>query len=181
MRIGDTFDQPAWSPPGGHRRRQLAGLAVLALPLVGLVLMVTLGRAIDWAMAMEGDEVIAADEARRTVGACLRKQHGADLGADAEVVQAHRTSGGMQGDGTNWYLLRLPPGSVARIEAELLAHPGGAPRSREAGGAIDPVDVRNLGWQAGPPADARAYRFNDRNQTYAIFFGDHLYYRFWHF
>jgi len=158
----------------------MGGLVVLSLPVLGYLLLWAVVSLMFWSLD-EVDVPIPKDEARLVLMSLLKSEHGAVLVPEAEVVEAHRTSGGLQGDGTNWYLVRLPPGGAQRLEDELVAHIDAMRRVRWEAKFIDRSIVKTLGWRSGAPPDARGYQFSDSNSTYAVFFGDQFYYQFFHY
>ncbi len=182
MRTGNASDHPlAPKRPGWRLPLRLAALGilvVLALPALGYLFRMAI--VLVAFQFPEGDEPIPLDQARPVLAKLLKSKHGVTLDPTAEVIEAHRTSGGFQGDGTNWYLVRLSAGQAARLEMEFRAGPGPTPREQSVK-FVDPAVARVLGWDAGPPADARAYSFQDGEMTEVVFSRDWLYYQFSHY
>ncbi len=182
----DASRRPISDPlpdPGRERRHfkfWMVGLALLAVPLVGYLLLGAVVSLMFWSIT-DVDVLIQEDEARERMASVLKTSYKVTLDPADRIVEAHRTSGGFQGDGTNWYLIRLAPASARRFEADFTAHAPAGPLARDAARVIDPAIIKPLGWEARPPPDARIFNFNDGEGTCAIFFDDKFFYRFDHF
>ena len=158
----------------------MLGLALLAVPVIGYLLLGAVVSLMFWDLG-ENDQVIPDNQAREQMVSVLKESYGTTLDPADQIIEAHRTSGGMQGDGTNWYLIRLASASTRRFEADFAAHASVKPLARDAARWINPAFIKPLGWESGPPPAARVFNFNDRDGTCAIFFGDKFFYRFDHF
>ncbi len=130
------------------------------------------------------DADIPLDRARKELAELLRLAFGVTLDPSARIVAAHEERGGLQGDGSKWYLVRLAPGQGPHFEADFLDHARATPwpcrlEPLEAK-AIDRAIIQALGWKSGPPLAVRAWRLFDRRSSCAIFFDDQFYCLFEH-
>jgi len=131
------------------------------------------------------DQPIPADRAHRELAELLNNGYRFRLDPDAQIIAAHDKHGGMQGDGTKWFLVQLSRGRGPSFEAELLAAiraSGWAePPTTLVADSLPSVVAEPLGWRGTPPAGVRAWKLENRTETYAIIDGDRFYFHWNHF
>lgn len=159
----------------------LLRLALISATAVALAIVVAvalgLGPGFLFALGLLGWGSVDADippaRARVLLADLLRESYKIDLDPAARVIAAHEYGNFRGGD--KWFLARIDPAGVARMEAAFRRTTRSSPL---AGLPYDFRSLAGLGWKANPPPEVHAWRVDDRGSDCAIFLDDRFYFYF---
>jgi len=105
----------------------------------------------------------------------LGRFYNVKLDPDARIVAAHEERSGMQGDGSEWFVVQLAPRRGPTFEPEFLASvraiSGATPVPFDAT-TLTGESIRHFGRGSRLPAAAHGWRLSDRTGDHVVFLHD---------